>query len=134
MANLPTNVKDLKEQALQTAERVGAEVKDKAHEAAGAATDAAKNLGRKADDAVGAAGGGLRTAADSLRQHTPHEGVLGAASSRVADALDRGGRYLEEEKLSGLAKDMAALVRRYPLPAVLLGVGLGFLIARTGRR
>src|SRR5258707_1237480 len=67
-----------------------------------------------ADSATAAAGGGLRSAAGALRDHTSHKGVVGSASGAVADAIDRGGRYLEREKLTGLVDDMITLASRHP--------------------
>jgi hypothetical protein len=52
----------------------------------------------------------------------------------VASALDSSGRYLEEQGLSGMAEDVTNLIRRNPIPAMLIGVGLGFLLARLTRR
>jgi hypothetical protein len=49
----------------------------------------------------------------------------------VAGALESSGRYLEEQGLSGIGEDLTNLIRRNPLPAILLGIGLGFLLARA---
>jgi hypothetical protein len=38
--------------------------------------------------------------------------MMGTAASRVANALECGGRYLEEEGLSGLADDLTDLFRQ----------------------
>jgi hypothetical protein len=54
-------------------------------------------------------------------------------ASGVASALDSSGRYLEEQGLSGMADDVTNLIRRNPIPAMLIGVGLGFLLARLTR-
>jgi hypothetical protein len=48
----------------------------------------------------------------------------------VAGTLESGGRYLEEQGLGGIAEDVTGLIRRNPIPAVLIGVGLGFMLAR----
>jgi hypothetical protein len=59
------------------------------------------------------------------------QGVLGGAANSVADTLDSAGRYLEEEGLSGISEDMSAMIRRNPIPALLIGVGIGFLLGRS---
>jgi hypothetical protein len=64
----------------------------------------------------------------------PSEGYVGQASSCVAKSLEEGGKYLAQEGLSGLADDVGAVIKRNPLPAVLVGIGLGFLIGRTLRK
>jgi hypothetical protein len=59
--------------------------------------------------------------------------MLGRASEAVASTLESGGSYLEDKHLSGMADDVTQMIRRNPIPAVLIGVGLGFLIGRTLR-
>jgi hypothetical protein len=97
------------------------------------AGDAASNIGHRAEEATSAVGGSMRSLAGSLRESLPHEGVMGTASSAVADTLDRGGRYLQEEGLQGIGEDLTNLIRRNPIPALLIGVAVGFLIARSVR-
>lgn len=83
------------------------------------------------NEATAAVGSSLKSLAGAIREHTPHEGVLGTASSAVANTLESGGRYLQHEGLSGIAADVTNLIRRNPIPAVLVGIGLGFLLAKT---
>jgi hypothetical protein len=59
---------------------------------------------------------------------------MGTAASKVADTLERGGRYLQEEGLSGIAGDVTDLIKRNPIPALLVGIGIGFLLAQALRR
>jgi hypothetical protein len=114
------------------------DVADRAREAASSAYDKAKqaasNLGHRAEDATSAVGSGMKSLAGTIKEKMPSEGMVGRASSAVADTLESGGRYLEEEGLSGMADDLTDLIRRNPIPALLLGIGLGFLIARSIRR
>jgi hypothetical protein len=107
--------------------------KDFASSASQSASDVASNVGHRAEEATASVGSGMRSLAGTLREKMPHEGMLGSASSAVADSLDRGGRYIEEEGLQGIASDVTDLVRRYPIPALLVGLGLGYLIARSLR-
>jgi hypothetical protein len=59
---------------------------------------------------------------------------LGTASESVADRLESGGRYIREEGLSGITEDLTEMVRRNPVPALLCGVALGFMLARLTTR
>jgi hypothetical protein len=59
--------------------------------------------------------------------------MIGRGAEAVASTLDRGGDYLRDKNLSGLAEDMTEMIKRNPIPAVLLGLGLGFLLGRTLR-
>ena len=97
------------------------------------ASDMAAGAGRKADSAVHSAGSGMQSFADTVRDRGPQAGMLGSASSAVADTLDSAGEYLESHGLSGIAEDVTNLVRRNPIPALLIGIGVGFLLARATR-
>jgi hypothetical protein len=114
-------------------------LKTKANETASSVTDKAKQavseFGRKAEDATHAVGGGMKTLADTMRDKGPREGVIGSATSSVASGLESGGEYLQEHGISGIGEDLTTLIRRNPIPALLIGVGLGFFLARaTARR
>jgi hypothetical protein len=106
-------------------------VKDAASSVAHSLGEAGSAVGDKANEATSAVGGGMKSLAGSIRQHTPHEGMLGTASTSVADTLESGGRYLQEEGLRGMADDVTNLIRRNPIPALLIGVGIGFLLAKV---
>jgi hypothetical protein len=122
------------ESAGETVKDLASNVGEKAKQAGSAvartASDAASAVGQKADSAAAAVGGGMRSLADTIREKTPDEGMLGRASSAVASKLESGGKYLEMEGITGLAEDVTNLVRRNPIPALILGVGVGFMLAR----
>jgi hypothetical protein len=110
---------------------------DQAQQAVSNVADRAREVGsaasRSADDLAGRVGSGLESAAGSIRDHSPRSGMLGDAASSVASGLESGGRYLQEEGLSGIANDFTDLVKRNPIPALLLAVVVGVLIARATR-
>jgi len=112
-------------------------VSDKAREAAStvgqSASDMASNVGQRAEDATSSVASGMQSLASTLRESAPRSGILGSASSTVADTLESSGRYLEEQGLSGVGEDLTNMIRRNPVPALLIGIGLGFLIARATR-
>lgn len=107
--------------------------KDMASQAAHKAGDAATYVGRKAEDATSAVGSSMKNLAGTIRESTPHQGMMGSASSAVADTLESGGRYLQEHGLSGVGDDLTNMIRRNPIPALLVGIGIGFLLARASR-
>src|SRR5207245_2668507 len=84
---------------------------------------AAANVGHRAEEATSSVGSGMRNLAGTLRETLPHEGMLGTAGSAMADTLERGGRYLEQEGLRGIGEDLTNVIRRNPIPALLLGIG-----------
>jgi hypothetical protein len=121
-------------QAKELASDAGAKAKDVASTVAQKAGDAASFVGKKAEDAASAVGSGMKSLAGTIREHTPDQGALGSAKSAVADTLESGGRYLQEHGLSGIADDVATLIKRNPIPALLAGIGIGFLVARATSR
>lgn len=139
MANSQTGqkAKDIASQAVDKGKDFAHQAVDKAKETAssvgGMASQAASTVGKKADEWTSDAGSGLKNLGDTLSAHTPHEGMLGSASQTVANSLRDGGRYLEEAGLSGIADDVTDLIKRNPVPAILVGIGIGFLIGRAMR-
>lgn len=58
-----------------------------------------------------------------------------AATSTVGGALESTGHYLKEDGLRHMASDITELIRRNPVPAMLIGIGLGILVTQaTSRR
>jgi len=96
------------------------------------AKDAAQAAGHTATHATESVGSGMESLAGTLRDNAPG-GMFGTAASSVADSLERGGRYIREEGLSGMTDDLTETIRRNPIPAVLIAVGVGFLLARATR-
>jgi len=133
--NVADKARDTAANVAGKARDTAANVADKAWDTAGTVVDKAKetaaDLGKRAESATHAVGSGMKSLAGTLRESLPHEGVIGAASSTVASGLETSGRYLEKESLQGIAEDVTNLVRRNPIPALLLAVGLGFILARA---
>jgi uncharacterized protein YjbJ (UPF0337 family) len=62
---------------------------------------------------------------------TQAQEMAGAAATAVTDTVARAGTYVQEKGVQALPGDLAGLIRRYPVPAVLIGVGIGFWLSRT---
>jgi hypothetical protein len=143
MANVttPTTKEQLHTGLNESTERasgVASQALDKARETASSVGQtvgsAASTVAHKAEDWTHAAGSGLKNVGETLEKKAPHEGFLGGASQAVASGIRDSGRYLEEEGISGMWNDLTGLVRNYPIPAILVGLGVGFCIGRTLRR
>jgi hypothetical protein len=114
---------------------------DKAKEAVGHVGEAiggtASAVGQKAGEVAAsvtsAVGSGMQSLGEQVRDRGPESGMLGKATETVAGGLEEAGKYLEEKNFSDMAEDLTNLIRRNPLPAVLVGVGIGFLLARALR-
>jgi hypothetical protein len=97
------------------------------------ASQAACDVGQKANDLTASAGASIKGLGDKLSQNAPHTGMVGNASQSMAKAVHDGGQYMEDAKFSGMVEDVAQLIRRNPIPAVFLAIGLGWVVARKMR-
>jgi hypothetical protein len=114
-----------------TAGQLSDSARDAASHLAKEGRDAASYVGNMAEDATCAVGSGLKSVGQSIREHSPQEGRFGQASSAVARTLEGTGNYLQEEGLKGLGTDLTQMIKNNPLPSLLIGVGLGFLLAQA---
>jgi hypothetical protein len=125
-------------QAAGSAKEAAASVGEMACHAASAvgemANQAACDVGKRADALTASAGVGIQGLGDQLSRNAPHSGMLGNASQAVASSVKHGGEYLEEHKLSGITEDVTELIRRNPIPAIFIAIGLGWFMARMLKR
>lgn len=141
MANANPNAKGMHEgtagvadKAKETAGNVADKARDYASQAADRAKDFGKSAANAAEGATSRVGSTVEGMADRLRDSAPREGMVHNAATKVADSLERSGRYLQEEGLAGMADDLTGVIKRYPVPAILIGIGVGYLIAHALRR
>ena len=121
------------DKARETISDVSEKARDRAASMVDGAGDMACDIGHRAEDAVHAMGSGMQSLAGTIRERTPQGGVMATASSSLARGLESSGRYLEQEGLQAIGDDLTNIIRRNPMPAVLLGIGLGYLVARATR-
>jgi hypothetical protein len=93
-----------------------------------AASSVSHAAAEQAKQAASTVAGGMHSLAGSIREHAPSQGMIGNAAGSVADSLDSGSRYLQQEGFGGLVDDVANTVRRNPISCVLCCVGVGFLL------
>jgi uncharacterized protein YjbJ (UPF0337 family) len=126
-----------RDHAEQEVERRFKEFGDKTGEAVASITAKAQEFGatagNKANEAAAVVGEKIGSLANVIREKAPHDGAVATAATTVVDGLESASAYLREKKFNHLAKDVAALVRTYPLQSLLVGVGLGYLLARRPR-
>jgi ABC-type transporter Mla subunit MlaD len=121
------NWEDTANQAKDKAKSVANDVADKAKSAAGYAQE-------KADQGASYAGEGVENLGRTVRERGPQSGMLGKANQAVADTLEQTGEYLHEKGVSGMAGDLTTMIKNNPIPSLLIGVGLGFVLARLTSR
>jgi len=119
------------EKMQDAASYIGEKAKSATSSVMHSAEDAATYVGKKADDGVHAVGSTLKSFGDTVRHQAPGRDMLKDGMCAVADTLENTGKYLEEEGISGMAEDMTNLIKRNPIPALFVGIGVGFLLARA---
>jgi len=119
-------------------ERMGQMMQSATHDEAsngGSMADAAKEsaaaAATKVAQAASVVGEKIGSLADVIREKAPQEGTVRTAATVVAKKLDAAGSYLQEKDLGEMGGDLARLIRRYPLPALLIGLGIGYLWGRS---
>ena len=117
-----------------TSQSLGATLGEMADEAKSTAEDAASSLGAKVSQPISAVGEKMGSLADVIREKAPHEGAMGTAATTVADKLGAAGSYLQEKNWDHMTSDLSGIIRRYPIPALLVGLGIGYLLALRARR
>jgi len=135
MADITATAKNKVEELGSTCAQAASNASEGIRTAAGYVADQAREFAgtasKKAEDATTAIGGSLKSAGDAIRQSGPQDGRMGQASSAVAQTLANTGEYLQREGLQGIEHDVTNLIKRNPIPALLIGIGLGFLIAHA---
>lgn len=58
------------------------------------------------------------------------DSIAGVADKTVAAAA-RTTHGIRQEGVGGVVEDLETLIRRYPMPALLLGLGCGYLLSRA---
>jgi hypothetical protein len=124
-------VSNISEKVQDAASFIGEKAKSATSSAMHSAEEAASYVGKKADDGVHAVGSSLKSFGDTVRHTAPQRDMLKDGMCAVADTLENTGKYLENEGISGMANDVTNLIKRNPIPALFVGIGVGFLLARA---
>jgi cell division septum initiation protein DivIVA len=105
--------RDVARETVESARDAASGVVDRARDMAGSVADTAR------DWAAGAAG----AVKDNANK----------AGEYVQEAWDTGSRYVQEHDIKDMTEDVAGVIRRNPIPALLVGIGLGFILGRALR-
>jgi vacuolar-type H+-ATPase subunit H len=101
------------------------------------ASQTASQLGEKATDtansAMNSTASSMQTLAQTVRENAP-SGKVGEYAHTTATALEKGADYLQHTNVDDVRNDLEALIRRRPVESLLVGLGIGFLLARAFRR
>jgi len=116
------------------AQTAGTALDEKSDEARVVADEMAAAAAAKAGQSMSAVGEKIGSLAETIRGRAPHEGAMGTAATTVANKLDAAGSYLQEKDVDHMMGDLTGVIRRYPIPALLIGLGIGYLLAGRARR
>ena len=107
--------------------RAGQNLAQKTEELADAAAVKARQTAHEVDETLGAA-------AESIQAKIRKTGKDAAdVVSSMTDRVRSSAHYVNEQGFDGLMDDLGTLIKRYPIQAVLIGVGVGFFLARGTR-
>ncbi len=126
------------EQAADKAHDTVDRVYDKAQQVAGEVRQQTERIGDdmadRANTATTNVGEKISDVAETIRQKAPTSGPIADAADTAADTLQRAGTYLQQQDLSDIRADLEGLIRRHPIESLLVGLGVGYLLARSMRR
>jgi uncharacterized protein YjbJ (UPF0337 family) len=127
MEHLDRNIRNTAQEVAQGASQTISDAKAKAQEVA-------SNMAETASNVTSSVGESMSSLAGTIRQNAPAEGTVGSAASAVANQLDTAGSYLKDNSFENMGRDLTALIRRYPLQSLLIGLGVGYWLARNSGR
>lgn len=97
----------------------------------GVISTAATSVAGGLESAQGAVSTAATAVVDGLESA---QGAISTAATSVADGLGSVSSYLQEKEVTEMATDLTALIRRYPVQSFVVGVGLGYILARLTTR
>jgi hypothetical protein len=71
----------------------------------------------------------LATTVGDMTRHTVEQ-----ASEKVSEAVHAGKEYFSNHSLKDMGAEIPSLIRKYPIPALLIGLGVGAYLTRSNRR
>lgn len=105
------------------------EIRDKASDMGGAAVDAIEKNHDAAADGIDKAASALHENAESL----PGGEKVARLTHTAADKLGASAEYIREHDATRMMADVEALVKKNPVPSLLVAALAGFLVGRVFR-
>lgn len=100
----------------------------------GTAEDLAERVSSSADSAFDTLGEKIGDVSETISERSSGRGILERVGRVVASGMRNVGMYLERKDLSDMVMDVGGVIRRNPGKTVLIGAGVGYLIARRMRK
>jgi hypothetical protein len=102
----------------RTGHGVSESMKDTASSVVEKSKDIASSVSEKAQDTLSSLGARASDVASNVGR-------------RASDAWETSRDYITNEGFSGMLDDVSDVIRRNPIPALCIGFGLGFILARA---
>ena|SRR5947209_861978 len=112
-----------------TGGRFGSDVGGSAHAATETMKDTASSVVEKAKDMASSVSEKAQDTLSSLGERASD--VASDVGRRAGDAWETSRDYITNEGFSGILDDVSEVIRRNPIPALCIGFGLGFILARA---
>jgi len=120
------DLKDRMKSGIDAAADKAKNATEKAADMAGSAKEEGQGLAERAGEMAGQAREKLREWAGDAKESAQHAGEK--VQQWAGDAYD-----VTRDKVSDFSHEVTNLVRKHPLPAVLIGFGIGLLLGRAAR-
>jgi hypothetical protein len=66
---------------------------------------------------------------EGVKEKSPRDAIRNFTEA-AGQAKDQAKTYVESKSVSGFADDLAGVIRRYPVQALVVGLAFGFLLTR----
>jgi hypothetical protein len=108
--------------------KISQTVQDTARQAGQKAQEVAAGAMERATETMSTVGEKMTSLAGNIREQAPQGGMVGGTAAAVADGLEAGSRYFQDQGLQQMADDLSGVVRRYPMMTVLTCIGVGWCL------
>ncbi|RRR74711.1 MAG: YtxH domain-containing protein [Candidatus Viridilinea halotolerans] len=109
------------------------DVRDKADEVASNVREKADEVGTQAsakiNGVVNGTGQQVSNLGQAIRKRTT-KNRADKATNAAADALERSGRYLQDQDVNGIHGGLEKMICRYPIATLLISAGISFILGR----
>ncbi len=123
------------DQATDAVQRTREAIDEAAKQGRRKAREIAEKAQEHADESRAAAAEALHDASSTLHKAADKApGAVRDAAHSAAEGLDRTARYVEDTAPGEMVGDLLNVVRRHPVPSLLVAAGVGFIVARSMRR
>jgi hypothetical protein len=134
MSRLNHACKDAVSKAQEDASAIGTVAETAASGVANMVSKAVSTLQSEVDSVAETSGRAFKSLGERVHRAAPRSGIIGDISRNVANGITESGEYIANSGLTGASRDLSKLIRANPFPAILIGVGLGWIASRLTKR